>query len=87
MTNIEMDLNNDHLLEKKKSEMIFQYMLVQSRNLSELGTMQGGLAKPIHVYKSAVKGVEEFLKLENNRIQTALQESVKFRNSLTMKEE
>ena len=54
--------------EERKTEMIFQYMLIESKNVAE----QDGPYQPIKAYHSAVRGVEEFLILEKKRIENAL---------------
>ena len=50
--------------EEEKSEMIFQYMLIESKNVSE----KDGPHQPIKCYESAVLGVEKFLDNEKKRI-------------------
>lgn len=53
-------------IQDKKSEMIFQYMLTESRNMAS----QEGSCQPVFCYKSAVQGVERFLALEKKRIES-----------------
>jgi len=52
-------------IQDKKSVMIFQYMLTESRNMAS----QEGSCQPIFCYKAAVQGVERFLALEKKRIE------------------
>lgn len=52
-------------IQDKKSEMIFQYMLTESRNMAS----QESSCQPIFCYKAAVQGVERFLALEKKRIE------------------